>query len=193
LTVLPKYAKPLAMPSRFGDFTSTCATGRQFWPLDPRVEDIDIRDIARALSMQCRWGGHVRVFFSVAQHCLHVSQHCPVNPLAGLLHDSAEAYLVDVPTPIKKNLKEYASIEHNLLAVIGVKFGLGDTLANLPPEVHEQDARALATEQRDIRTKLDFWAPPGKPWSDPLLPMTPYEAENMFLSRFDTLTQMAFL
>ena len=182
-TVLKRIATAPATapaPAPLDSYTSTF-TGRQFWPLDPRPEDVDIRDIARALSMQCRWGGHVRIFYSVAQHCVSVARHCPVSPVRALLHDAAEAYLVDVPTPIKKYLHGYGDIEMHLLKVIGQRFGI-DGLDVMPGAVHEQDGRALATEHRDLRTQLSFWRPPAVAWPEALIALTPYEAEAQFLA-----------
>ena len=49
-------------------------TGRQFFPLDPDPQDIDIVDIAHSLAMQCRYNGHTDRFYSVAEHCVHVSR-----------------------------------------------------------------------------------------------------------------------
>jgi hypothetical protein len=88
---------------RKGDWMQTY-TGRQFWPIDPRADEIDIVDIAHALSQQCRFAGHCKSFYSVATHSWHTSNVCnSENALWGLLHDAAEAYLVDLPTPIKGN------------------------------------------------------------------------------------------
>lgn len=169
--------------ARKGDFTSLAATASQFWPLDPRPEEIHLEDVARALSMQCRFGGHVRAgcFYSVAQHSVLVSWHCPNHPIAGLLHDAAEAYLVDVPTPIKKHLKGYEEIERNLLGTIGERFDVW--LKDLPEEVKVADAQALATEQRDLRPTYTFWAPAMQPWADVIQPWEPRRAERMFLVR----------
>jgi hypothetical protein len=52
-------------------------TGRQYWPLDPREGDVYIEDIAHALSLQCRFTGHCRSFYSVAEHCVRVSHVVP--------------------------------------------------------------------------------------------------------------------
>lgn len=171
---------------RKGDFTSMISGGK-FWPLDPRPEDVHLEDIAHALGMQCRWGGHVYHFFSVAQHCVLVSKHCRQWPLKGLLHDAAEAYLVDVPTPIKKHLFGYTDIERTLLGVIGERFGLGGGLQDMHREVHNADGRALATEQRDLRPAYDFWTPPLRPWKEHIEPWGPAKAKAMFLERATAL------
>src|SRR5690242_11754504 len=88
---------------RRGDWMQTY-TGRRFWPLDPRVDDIDIGDIAHHLSLVCRFAGACREFYSVAQHCVGVSYVCdPKDALWGLLHDAAEAYVGDMVRPLKRS------------------------------------------------------------------------------------------
>lgn len=64
---------------RAGDWMQTF-TGRQFWPMDPRPEDLDILDIAHALSLLCRFGGHCQRFYSVAEHSVHVSTLATAPP-----------------------------------------------------------------------------------------------------------------
>lgn len=91
-------------------------------PLNPKPEDICIEDIAHALSNQCRFGGHLPEFYTVAQHSCHVAEMCE-DPLAGLLHDASEAYLLDIPSPIKQRIPEYKAWENNLMEVIAMKFG----------------------------------------------------------------------
>src|ERR1051326_5760594 len=77
-------------------------TGKQFWPLDARVDEIDIEDIAHGLSHICRFGGHCRHFYSVAQHSVLVSRAVPLQlRMAGLLHDATEAYIGDMVRPLK--------------------------------------------------------------------------------------------
>ena len=86
----------------------TTFSGRVFYPLAPDAGSVDVVDIAHSLSMSCRWNGHVRTFYSVAQHAVFVAElverMCPHLAFAALHHDSDEAYLSDVPTPIKKSL-----------------------------------------------------------------------------------------
>ena len=90
------------MSERVGDWIQTMS-GVIFYPLDPRPEEIRIEDIAHALSHQCRFAGHCREFYSVAEHSVRVSRELPQEfMLWGLLHDASEAYLVDLPRPIKR-------------------------------------------------------------------------------------------
>ena len=75
-------------PARKGNWMQTF-TGRQFWPADPRADEIDIRDIAHALSMQCRYAGHCTQFYSVAEHCVLLANAIPEQKLWALLHDAS--------------------------------------------------------------------------------------------------------
>lgn len=89
---------------RKGDWMQTY-TGRKFWPLNPRAEEVYIEDIAHSLALSCRFNGHCKVFYSIAQHSVLVSQIVkPTQQLIALLHDSAEAYLGDIIRPIKRFL-----------------------------------------------------------------------------------------
>jgi uncharacterized protein len=99
-------------------------SGVKFFPFDPRPEDINIIDIAHALSKQCRFGGHPKIFYSVAQHSLFVAQLLrekgadALVQLYGLLHDATECYMVDLPSPIKRQLPKYKRAEKRLHVVI---------------------------------------------------------------------------
>ena len=82
-------------------------TGKKFYPYDPRPEQICIEDIAHGLSMLCRFAGQCRFFFSVAEHSIAVAHLLPANlKLFGLLHDASEAYLADLPRPVKAGLPD---------------------------------------------------------------------------------------
>lgn len=166
-----------------GDWIQT-SSGKMFYPLAPRVEDVDLADIAHALSQLCRFGGHSREFISVAQHSVNVSRHCPEFPREALLHDATEAYLVDVPRPIKYHLGGYKEAEHKLAIIIGERFGL--VLNPLPERVHEEDERALATE----KACFHFPAPARwvhmsrkRRWPEDIVSWTPQRAESEFLKR----------
>lgn len=128
----------------------TTFTDKKFYPSDIRPIDIDITDIAHALSNQCRFGGHTIEFYSVASHCLLVSKVLPPElKLQGLLHDASEAYLVDVPRPIKylPDFNRYREIEAAVQKVIYKKFGCNWPD---PDEIHKADNLLLATEARDL-------------------------------------------
>lgn len=92
---------------------------------DPDPDTIDIRDIAYALARMPRFGGHTNQFFSVALHsvAVHNVMQEEENRLCALLHDASEAYLIDIPSPIKQHLPEYKKIEEGLMKVIAEKFG----------------------------------------------------------------------
>ncbi len=162
-------------------------TGKLFYPLDPRAQDIDLRDIAHSLSLQCRFNGHCSAFYSVAEHSVRVSLALPVDlALWGLLHDAAEAYLGDLPRPIKGQMPSYRQAEARLLEVIARHYRLDWPM---PEEVAQVDGRLLATEARDIM------APPPAPWELPYEPLEgtiePWpaaRAEQRFIERYHELS-----
>lgn len=131
-------------------------SGKQFDPIDPQPDMIDLIDIAHGLSHECRYAGQCRYFYSVAQHSVMVSQIVPLErALEGLLHDATEAYLKDIPRPLKALLPDYRSIEARVDAVIRDRFGLP---AEMSMEVKDADLVLLATERRDLM-------PEGAPWA----------------------------
>ena len=150
------------MTDRKGSWIQTF-TGRQFWPLDPRPEDVDIRDIAHALANCCRFSGHVRKFYSVAQHSVIASQVVPWAARLALLHDAAEAYMGDIARPWKQFLwvdtgdgwepNRLKECEHSLLSVILGALGVAES-PDLWAEVKRADDVLLATEARDLMSPL---------------------------------------
>jgi|SRR5579871_2098758 len=152
---------------RLGDWMQTY-TGAQFWPLDPRADEIRIDDIASALSKQCRYAGHCIKFYSVAEHCVHVANAAPDNlKLTALLHDASEAYLSDIVRPLKAHLANYTQIEAGLEKVIAEKFGLQWPM---PKEIKALDNGILIDEM------TQNMAPAPRPWekwlTDPALGVT---------------------
>jgi hypothetical protein len=131
-------------------------TGRRFHYDDPHPDDIHIGDIAHALSNLCRYAGHSRKFYSVAEHSVLVARQFtdPDMRLAGLLHDATEAYCVDLPRPLKRMLPVYEGIESALWMVIAAKYGLP---AELPDEVHDIDTRMLITERPFLFREVLPW------------------------------------
>lgn len=133
-------------------------TGKKFTFLDPKLDDIDINDIAFALANQCRFNGHCSSFYSVAEHSVAVAMLLPKElQLAGLLHDAGEAYLGDIPSPIKQFLPDYDRLEAKVATVIYEKFGV--TLdATVEAAVKQADLQQLRTEATFlIPSKGDDW------------------------------------
>jgi hypothetical protein len=164
------------------DFITTY-TGIKFHYLEPKVEEVDIWDITHALSLKCRFGGHCRDFYLVAEHSIHVAHLLPPElKLCGLLHDATEAYMPDVPRPIKLRfgLKEY---EDTIFKVIAKKFGIW-----IGPEVKEADDILLATESRDLLANTDGWAGLPEPLRMKINPIPSSFAESRFLVEYTTYT-----
>ncbi len=172
-------------------------TGRKFWPLDPLPEDVYIEDIAHALSMMCRFAGHTHEFYSVAQHSVEVSYLCPNYPLYGLLHDAAEAYMIDLAQPIKRGLREkgitiFDSIEEKLMDTIWASFGKAGYVEGglIDKEVRQADRIMLATEAREFMAPLlaDWKIEPKYGLNKRLISLSPMESKELFLIRFKELT-----
>lgn len=172
---------------RKGDWMQTIS-GRQFWPIDPRPEDVFIEDIAHALSMMCRYNGHCRTFYSVAEHSVLVSRALPDDlALWGLLHDASEAYIADIVRPAKRFIAGYCEVEDRIMNAVCERFGLSPTM---PAEVKRVDNAILADEQRCIM------ATPPAPWTLPepalginIVGLAPWDAKAAFLDRYTELTQ----
>ena len=179
-------------PSRIGDWMQTF-TGNRFFPQDPRPEEIHIKDIAHSLSQQCRFAGHTTSFYSVAQHSVYVSYQVPPEwALWGLLHDASEAYLVDVPRPVKYRLTGYEQMERDVMQAVCIRFGLLEYPVwegGLPAPVREADERMLATEAREFMRDPQNWTDLAEPYDFRLRSWTSIEAEIDFLERFKNLTE----
>ena len=170
-----------------GDWMQTF-TGRQFYPLDPRPDEIDPADIGHALSLLCRYGGHVDRFYSVAEHCVLMSKSvAPEHALAALLHDATEAYVVDVPRPLKRYLDGYREIEAAVWGAICVRFHVA---GDLPKEVKDADDRILLTERNALMSRTRHaWAQESlDPLDVVITGWSPPEAERRYLNRLTALT-----
>lgn len=170
------------------------ASGRFFDFTSFDVKQIEIEDIAHALSQLCRFTGHCKKFYSVAQHSVLVSHLVPAQyALAGLLHDATEAYINDLSRPLKIIVPAYGEFEHTRLwPTIAARFDLPDVL---PQCIKEADNIALVTEKRDLMPKpvgaTDEWA-----WAEEIprmpqkiKPVMPAGAKRMFLARYRALTK----
>jgi len=122
---------------------------------EPTLDMICIDDIAHSLSHQCRFGGHLPTFFSVAQHSVMTSKRVPQeHKLAALLHDASEAYLMDIPRPIKAHLTNYKELEDRLMELIALKFGFEYPLH---PIVKKADEFMLRWEWHSLMLRDDTW------------------------------------
>lgn len=161
--------------------------GKRLNPFKPDKTQINIVDIAHALSLICRYNGHTKKFYSVSEHSLLVSKHCPDEyKLHGLLHDAAEAYLADIPRPIKATFHEYREVEHSLLGVIFDKFGVSYPL---PEAVKRIDDAILADEGPQLMGSTEDWVLPEAPLGITIECLTPSEAELAFLREFSILME----
>lgn len=191
------------MTARIGDWMDL-GDGRQFWPLDPRPAEVRLDDVATALSHVCRFGGRCREWYSVAQHSLLVMEIVetthPDIALQALLHDAAEAYLGDVVTPLKGDLRfrvedadgyvvrdeTFREAEQRLHTAILI--GLGVPLPSVDDDfiIAQADMMALATESRDLMYDPE-WARRVPAWSERVVPLPADAARRAFLAAFDRL------
>ena len=142
---------------------------------EPTPEMICIEDIAHALSHQCRFSGHLLKFYSVAQHSIHVAQLVSSdNKFDALMHDASEAYLLDIPTPIKARLENYKILEANLMKVIADKFGFKFPF---DAEVKKADADMLLEEWHSLMIGDDV----------SVIALSPKRSKEAFLKQFHIL------
>jgi hypothetical protein len=176
-------------------------TGKRFYPAAPCVADFDARDIAHSLSMQCRYNGHVGRFYSVAEHCLIMCEEIAYRfdfnlPWAkclnlqkwALVHDAPEAYLGDLPYPLKQ-LPEFAffrELEAKYPPLLASWLGLEGSTE--PQEVKALDLEIVASEATKLyHERHPDWILPATP-TERLLSriqgLSPAEAERAYLARF---------
>lgn len=176
-----KYAAP--------EFIETY-TGRAFYPLRPRVEDVTIIDIAHALSAQPRYSGHTQRPYFTAQHCCLLFDYVmgnggsPVDGFQILLHDSAEAYLVDIPRPVKQFMPEYRKWDWGV--TMAVRRWAGLEKIDIPGWQDELDSRIVTDERTQLFSDsgLDWHHGAREPLGIKIEPWSPIECEQQFLARY---------
>lgn len=168
--------------------------------MNPDPSNICIEDIGHGLSHVCRFGGHVRSFYSVAQHSCLVSRHAPDRlAVAALLHDAAEAFIGDVIHPLKQCLPDYKKIETIWERAIAQAFGLEGLTPSDHGVIKILDLAALITERRDVcchgwdaEAKKNRWAVDKmgiKPWPETIHAMLPDAALDFFLDEWDAVNE----
>lgn len=131
------------------DCIRTFTDGNYLNLMDIDLEKILIEDIAHSLSKLPRFGGHMKANYSVAQHSIWIAKKLEEAGqdknicLCGLLHDAPEAYMMDIPSPIKKMLPDYIKLENEVMTSIANKFSL---IYPFPDVIKEMDKIALEFE-----------------------------------------------
>lgn len=153
-------------------------TGVPFKILDIDPRQINIVDIAQALSNQCRYNGHTREFFSVAEHCVHMTRYVrrmggtPIEQLTTLLHDASEPYMGDMIRPLKHQMPLYRELEEKIHAAVATVYG---TIYPHPAWLKDLDTRIIHDERyqamshspnvwvtdgmKGLEVVLKFWPP----------------------------------
>ena len=153
-------------------------------PLDAKPHELLIEDIAHALSNMPRFAGHLKEFYSVGQHCLRcltLARNTPYE-MEALLHDASEAYLMDMPSPIKHRFPDYVLAEKNLSHQIDITFGLYSEMWK--QEIKDIDAFVLQEELAFLMHNSTDVKPS---WYD--IKMSNLEVETMFINEYYRLTQ----
>ncbi|KKL18809.1 hypothetical protein LCGC14_2471800 [marine sediment metagenome] len=178
-------------------------TGKSFNLLEPKPEMVCIEDIAHSLAYQCRYTGHTREFYSVAQHCVLMTRNpdLPGDPMGKLLHDAGEAYIGDIARPWKSLLsvsighghcgisnEPIRKFEQKIQRVIGLALGLDLTHS---VKIKESDVRMMATEVRDLMppgfTAKEWGIDISNPVKEVIDPWPPFTAEIRFLELYNGL------
>ncbi len=183
-----------SLPKELSEAWLETYSGKRFHFLGPQQDEIDIEDIAHALANECRFGGHTSSFYSVAEHSILVATLCPDNlALGALLHDASEAYIRDIPSPVKHHLTNYKEIENIVQGAIERKFGVVGASKN--PIIKEADTMALKAEARNLlKGGGEAWIHQENyktraGWES-ITPhcLDPKEAKQMFMKIFEYLT-----
>lgn len=167
-------------------------TGKKVYPLDPDPDTLCIEDIAHALSNICRFTGHVKTFYSVAQHSVLVSNFCGL-PIHGLLHDASEAYLADVASTIKPAFSAFRHAEMILMEAIYAKFNLPDLSKDEKKAIKHTDKAMLKVEWNALMNDTNNYGLGVDLSEVPELHFvlggcfSPVEAERVFLITFNML------
>lgn len=166
-------------------------SGAMFDYNNPGASEVGISDLAAPLSKICRFSGHIHGFYSVAQHLVNTSRIVPEeHALTALLHDTAEAFTNDLPTPLKTAVPVFKDLEHSIESAMAARFGFEHPL---PDEVKLADLQMLALEKHHLKRDYSTWSVlDGVEWEHlfdrvDLKPWSPGRAEARFLERYREL------
>ncbi len=179
-------------------------TGKIFDLLNPNPEMVCIEDIAHSLAYQCRYTGHIRQFYSVAQHCVLMAENedLPGDPLAKLLHDADETYIGDIAKPWKRllsiDIPETKQVNQHYVSVESFEAGIQDVIGlalgvdlSYSAEVKEADIRMMASEIRDLMPEMpsgfSWGVDVSNPVKEKIIPWLPEPAEQIFLAMYKML------
>lgn len=160
-------------------------SGGRFYPLDPRPEEVNIRDIAKSLSKMVRFNGHTDRFYSVAEHSVHVSRLCREKRLSALLHDATEAYVGDMIRPLKYAMPAFREVEKGVWKAVASHFDIEEDLGE---EIHRADNLMCAREKLDIFSNSEQWE--NFPRDSELrgcpnvYGLSPKDAEDLFMNMY---------
>lgn len=185
--------EPTPAPVLGGWFTDY--SGKKWYILDPRPEDVDIKNIAHALSLICRFGGHSKKHYSVADH----SVFCRIRAvelwpndwmlqLHVLLHDASEAFIGDMVRPMKETMPAFCRLEDKTQAAIYRGLGIPTPTADQYDKIKRVDNELLMAERRDvINNGGHAWNIPAEAWDFPISSLGMEKAEETFLKIYGFL------
>ena len=158
-------------------------TGKKFYPQNPNHADIDIMDVAHSLSNRCRFSGATYKFYSVAQHSVHICEFVPAEyKLEALLHDAAEAYFPDIPSPLKPFLPDLLLFEAKIHKAVAARFSLEypwpEIVIEIDREIVADEARCLLPSQGE------GWLGERVGFAKAIIPWEPRAAERAFLDKY---------
>jgi 5'-deoxynucleotidase YfbR-like HD superfamily hydrolase len=155
---------------------------------NPERSQYGIEDIARGLSHTARFSGQTDRVYTVAQHCVLVSKLVPPeHALEGLLHDGVEAFMADVPSPLKRMLPGYIELEHRAEADMCKRFGMKFPFH---PSIKEADIRVFLAERRDMQPCVKEVCYEGyQPYPNRIIAWDSHMSYIYFMRRFKELTK----
>lgn len=162
--------------------------GNMFSFHSPDASTLEVEELAHVLSNVCRFAGHVRYFYSVAQHAVNVSLIVDrAHAKTALLHDTAEGFTNDIVTPLKHMVSTFREIEERIESAMAAHFGFQYPL---PDEVKWADLAMLKLEKEHLKPSASSWGVLDGIDAEPvrhlvnLEPMSPTEARDAFIARW---------